>query len=99
MTKDELDALAHRIAYSCARSDIECFAAEIPISERADPRVHWYDLSKRVADEFERTAMADAILYLEARGLIRRDQKLPYLATILDIAAEDLPIPALEPAA
>lgn len=99
MTKDELDALAHRIAYSCSRSDIECFADELPISEGAYPRVHWYDLSKPIKDAFERTSVADALLYLEARGLILRDRKLPYLVTILDIAAESQPVLELEPAA
>lgn len=98
MNRDELDALAHRIAYSCARSDIECFAKEEPRPEGADPRVHWYDLSKPISDEFERTALADAVLYLESRALLQRQPAKPYLVTIMDVQAESLPIPQLEKA-
>ena len=67
MTTDELHTLAHQIAYSCARSDIECFTSVVddrgtaPTEpSRFAPEHLWYDLSTVIRDEFERKAVADA---------------------------------------
>jgi hypothetical protein len=90
MTTDELHTLAHQIAYSCARSDIESFTQvkddrfTAPVEATyLHPEHRWYDLSTVIRDAFEREAVAQAIFYLDARGLLHRKPGAPFLVQIL----------------
>lgn len=89
MTTDELHTLAHQIAYSCARSDIETFTQWL--DDRTDSPVEpsflaaehrWYDLSTVIRSDFEREAVAQAIFYLDARQLLRRKPDAPFMVQI-----------------
>lgn len=90
MTTDELHTLAHQIAYSCARSDIECFTqwrddrTDSPVEPSfLVPKHRWYDLSTVIRDDFEREAVAQAIFYLDARQLLHRKPGEPFMVQIL----------------
>jgi hypothetical protein len=86
MTLDDLHTLAHQIAYSTARSDIECFAqmhSDVPVESVAAIANCWYDLSAVIKDDFQRECVANAIFYLDARSLLRRKQDAPFLVQIL----------------
>lgn len=90
MTTDELNTLAHQIAYDCARSDIESFTTTMDDRGAAptepanfDPAHRWNDLSTVIRDDFEREAVAQAIFYLDARGLLHRKPGAPFLVQIL----------------
>ncbi|CAM5607736.1 hypothetical protein [Rhodanobacter lindaniclasticus] len=84
MTPDEIHALAHRIAYESARSDIECFCHVIN-----DPMVvavntlpvsvghRWYDLGTQFTDDFDRVSVALAADYLAALRAAAAPAKQP----------------------
>ncbi|CAM5589005.1 hypothetical protein [Rhodanobacter lindaniclasticus] len=100
MTPDEIHALAHRIAYESARSDIECFCHVIN-----DPMVvavntlpvsvghRWYDLGTQFTDDFDRVSVALAADYLAARGLLLRQPSSPRLVQILPAPPHDALMP------
>ena len=98
MTPTELDTFAHRIAYSCTRSDIETMVTAVFVhpdgTEAPGGSIdrRWYDLSAKVASAFEREAIARAVHYLEARGLIQRHQQKPFLVRISDAPGEEVPV-------
>lgn len=90
MTTDELHILAHQIAYSCARSDIESFTqwrddrTTAPVEPSfLLPDHRWYDLSTVIRDDFEREAVARAIFYLDGRSLLHRKPGEPFMVKIL----------------
>lgn len=76
---DEKDAPmiadALEIADSCARADIESYCKAT--GEGADYREWSWDTS--TADEDDSEAIAQALRYLDARGLIERDTNRPEL--------------------
>lgn len=91
MTTDEINNLANQIAYSCARSDIECFThwrddrTDSPVEPSFLVAEHrWYDLSTVIRDDFERECVAQAIFYLDGRGLLRRKPGEPFMVQILE---------------
>ncbi|MCD6674871.1 MAG: hypothetical protein LT106_18715 [Burkholderiaceae bacterium] len=65
----EMLSLQAQLAYSAARGDIECHCGFV--SDRRHNR-QWYDLSSVEADD--RETVADAIRYLDLRGLIERHE-------------------------
>jgi len=69
----ELDTLAHLLAYSAARSDIECYCHPV-----ADPGDRWYG-PDNVRQEGDRETVATALRYLELRGLIERHPTQPWV--------------------
>lgn len=96
MTPTELNTLAHQIAYSATRSDIECFTPAQRGAGGGAIDKPWYDLSAPVGDLFARECIATAIFYLDARGLLLRDAAAPYLVRVLDVADAGQPL-MLEP--
>lgn len=91
MTIDELNTLAHQIAYSCARSDIESFTTwhddrtDAPVEPSFLAVEHrWFDLSTIIRADFEREAVAQAIFYLDARELLHRKPGSPFMVQILE---------------
>lgn len=66
--------LALKIADSCARSDVECHCA--PIGD--PPNLQW-DLNS--ADECDHEHLAEAMEYLELRGLVKRDAQRPHIVS------------------
>lgn len=66
----ELAALERALAYSAARSDIECYCQ--PVSEERCGYERWYDTEavRHGNDEF----IATAVRYLDLRGLIERHE-------------------------
>lgn len=85
---DDIDALAHRIAYSYARSDIECFTQQITFGAGQRPTFDLEDIDEDYAEE-----VAIAIRYLEARGLLDRKVDNPQHVRILDDPNEARRIP------
>lgn len=89
MTLDELNTLAHDLAYSTAKSDIESFTTwrddrtNAPVEASfLDPDHRWYDLSSIIRDSTEREAVAKAIFYLDARQLLLRKAGEPFMVKI-----------------
>jgi hypothetical protein len=86
MTPEESVLLGLHIAYSCARSDIECFAKAVTLaSHYGTPSVKptpLYDLSAPIKDPFEREAVTLATTWLSAVGLLRRHPSYPHLVSI-----------------
>jgi hypothetical protein len=90
MTTDELNALAHQIAYLTAKSDIESFTMwrddriAAPVEPTfLTPNHRWYDISTVIIGEFEREAVGRAIRYLDARSLLHRKLDAPFMVQIL----------------
>lgn len=72
------DAL--EIADPSARCDIESNCESHMVGEH-----RWWDTSRLDPDdEWAATAIAQAVRYLDARGLIERDQKRPELVRMLE---------------
>lgn len=90
MTLDDLNTLAHQIAYLTAKSDIESFTmwrddrVTAPVEPSfLKPNHRWYDISTVIIGEFEREAVSRAIAYLDARSLLFRKQDQPFLVQIM----------------
>ena len=90
MTIDDLNTLAHQIAYRTAKYDIESFTtwrddrvAAPPEPSFLTPPHRWYDISTVIIGEFERDAVARAIRYLDARSLLRRKIGEPFMVKVL----------------
>lgn len=79
MNQDNLNALAHEIAYSAARSDIECLTA---MECRFSQQGHWWDTSTR--DETDAPWVDKAQTYLDATGHLERKPDAPHIVRILD---------------
>lgn len=71
--EDELAALERALAYSAARSDIECYCA----AADADFGGRWYDTTQVLDDDDE--TVETALRYLELRGLIERHPSQPWV--------------------
>jgi hypothetical protein len=67
MTTDELNELAHGLAYESCASLLEGFCAM-----QEDRGVRWIDTTPEGVVEGGAESIADALQYLEARGLIER---------------------------
>lgn len=68
----ELETLERRLAYTAARSDIECYC----ITVTGEPGC-WYD-TRLVLDDGRET-VAIATRYLDLRGLIERHPSQPWM--------------------
>lgn len=79
--KREVLHLAYKIADSCARADIECECLQV----RSDARGHWFDTAAipdgADTDDAGREFLADALRYLDLRGLLIRDKDVPCIVT------------------
>lgn len=86
MTPEESVLLGLHIAYSCARSDIECFTKAVTLANHygtpSAPQPPLYDLSVRIIDPFEREAVDQAAKWLAGVGLLRRHPSYPHLVSI-----------------
>lgn len=80
MTTAELDALAHRIAYSSARSDIERYVEVEHIATGPSRAQAWYDLRQATPDWIDEIQQAAA--YLSERGLLIHHEAAPHLVRI-----------------
>ncbi len=65
---DELARLERALAYSAARSDVECYCH--PEGEWADG---WHNPASAINEE-DRETVATAIRYLDLRGLLERHE-------------------------
>lgn len=90
MTTDDLNTLAHQIAYATAKSDIESFTmwrddrVAAPVEPSfLTPSHRWYDISTVIIGDFEREAVKRAIQYLDARRLLHRKLDAPFMVQIL----------------
>lgn len=63
----ELRRLERALAYSVARSDVECRCTQV-----GDWRDRWYDPTDIWTSAGDRETVATAIRYLDLRGLIER---------------------------
>lgn len=81
---DELNRLAHELAYAAARGDIECCC----LCVRARP-YKLYDLDVLLPDDAEiRAAIARAVRYLELRGLIVRGPQKTWVRVLAEGCAK-----------
>jgi hypothetical protein len=76
--RDDLDTMAHGLAYSDASVCIECNLTDVSEQAGADG---WFDVS--TADEFY-ADVEEHVAYLDARGLIQRDAAHPTWIAVLD---------------
>lgn len=74
MKPEALNALAHKMAESSAKSAIDSFT----ISEQYG-RYKWHDLSQRENDQAWQAWLDEAVKYLDARGLLIRHRKHMHL--------------------
>jgi len=81
MTKEEIDALGHGIAYDSCCSIIESNCV-MDAKAESDEFYDWYDVSTANESGGD-DAVAEAVKYLEARGLINRDAARPNIVSIL----------------
>lgn len=81
----ELRELERQIAYSGARSDLECFCASKIAN--AKPLLWWYDVSTAGPDEAEIKAVEMSVRYLELRGLLLRNPENTNQVRPLDVEA------------
>jgi hypothetical protein len=81
-TNDELNALAHKIAYDAAAATIECCC--ISIDEGTVENRNFYDLANDGNDSGAERAIADSVRYLEARGLIEHHPDNPNWIALRD---------------
>jgi len=80
----ELHQLEQAIAYSSARSDIECYCQG---SRHSGPHIGvWYDITSPEPDEAKEMVGA-AVRYLELRELLKRHPENPFLVRPMDIEA------------
>lgn len=85
ITAATLDAIAHQIAESSTRSDIECHCVEVDVPpEGAPPARRWYDTTRLEVLEDEREFIDDAVRYLEARGLLLRREGATHIVSFLN---------------
>ncbi|WP_440221871.1 hypothetical protein ACQQ2N_12305 [Dokdonella sp. MW10] len=77
------DVLAHELAYSCARSDVECCCTHV----RSDDAGHWYDTTPNAETVCEPHVIERAVRYLDSRGLLRRDPSSPHIVQVRDVPA------------
>jgi hypothetical protein len=68
MSKEELDKLAHGIAYDASTTAIECNCLMVP-EEQAGQR-DWFDVGD--PDALAKPFVEECVRYLEMRGLIVR---------------------------
>ena len=85
----ELREIEKKLAYSAARSDIEC--ESVPVDGEADPR-EWdtrtiaSPIARSHPDQKDSLAIIqNAVRYLDLRGLIRRRADGPEIIQILDL--------------
>lgn len=71
--------LALKIADSCARSDVECHCKPTV----KGPPWGW---NLNSASKEDREHIAEAMEYLESRGLVKRDPKAPHIVFFPDAA-------------
>jgi hypothetical protein len=93
MKPEELDHLAHQIAYTTARSDIESFTKSVDVSTGGH---RWYDLSTVIRDAYERDCVANAIFYLDGRELLLRHSEKPFYVRVLDVPVDGAVLSRLE---
>ena len=86
MITNPTQELGLHIAYSGARSDIECFVPAVcldPSPSSLDRVRHaLYDLSAPIIDTFERESVAMAVQWLEAHDLLLRHPSRPHLVNV-----------------
>ncbi len=76
----DIRKLERELAYSAARSDIECICTSRTISGRYYGR--WYQIHGLEGNDAE--FVANAVLYLESRKLLKRHPSAPDLVQVLD---------------
>ena len=94
MTKDELDQLAHSMAYTSACSLIEGCSINVTADANGltpeqvgDEPGEWWEIPQADHEEMfadEEKELADAVSYLEARGLLTRYPTNPNWISIAD---------------
>lgn len=72
--------LQARLAYSAARSDIECECDVVNVNTSG---VWWYDLTTAEGEAQEH--VATAARYLDLSGLLRRQVEAPHIVQIIDM--------------
>ena len=82
MTREELDALGHGIAYDAARTTIECNC--LHVSEEDAGGVDWFDVGMDSVDLEAEDHVRESVTYLEMRGLIQRHEANPDWVTLID---------------
>ena len=87
---DQLQQLAFRIADSTARSDIETDCEMADEGREPVPGAHWYDTSAPIFAPWhptDRDFIAEALQYLELRGLLIRDAAAPHIVSFREVPA------------
>jgi hypothetical protein len=77
---EELNKLAHGIAYDACCSVIESNCV-MDAKAETDEFYDWYDVASAAGSDAEE-AVAEAVKYLDARGLIDREAKRPSVISI-----------------
>jgi hypothetical protein len=80
VNKEELDKLAHGIAYDSSTSAIECNCLMVP-EEQAGER-DWYDVGD--PDVLAKSFVEESVRYLEMRGLVVRHASNAKWVQLLD---------------
>jgi hypothetical protein len=85
MTNEELNQLGHGIAYDAACSLIEsnCLSAPCGIAEG------WFDVREAAVNVLARGEVAEAVVYLDMRGLIERHPDNPDWVALRDETEAD----------
>lgn len=76
LTQEELDTAAHHLAYEGATLVIESACP------RVREEMEWFDVTPQRVHEVAKLIVADAVIYLEARGLLERHDDNPNWVTL-----------------
>lgn len=81
----DIQQLERELAYSAARSDIECHCApeKPPGKYHSGKQGMWWDLGS-IDDPYDRAWVARGVAYLEARKLLKRHTDNPALVQVLE---------------
>ena len=82
LTQAELDTMAHHLAYESATSFIDCNCVDVSKKVSADP--FWFDIDPEGHSLESQGGIAEAVVYLEARGLLERHDDNPNWVTMFD---------------
>lgn len=76
---EDLNAIAHSIAYEAATGDVESLCVYIGESEGCSD---WWELDFSLNEDGSR--LANSVRYLDARGLLERHPQMPNWVALID---------------
>lgn len=96
MTPDEIDTLAHHMAYLFAGQALTGYTRSVHAAIPGGKAVDWHDLSTFINEQATREDVASAIFYLDARQLLLRFPGQPHLARVAPSPSASTPLTGVQ---